>query len=466
MPADILSLRTALAVSRGYQYPLTNGIAISMGVLFCALSMIYSFHKLDLLKKSKSKWIPKVISIFIGFLSIAWINNVKFEDAYNIKMNLWWPAVTYEENGFLPAFISFAQRLKISQPEGYSTQDVNYILERLPAYEGPDDRKPTIIAIMNEAFSDLSALGPFDSSKNELRFYNALKSDPGTIEIGFDYVSTRGGGTSLTEFEFLTGNSMANILGTTPFTQFDFQHIPSIVSNLKEQGYEAIAMHPENPNNYKRSNVYASMGFDEFLSIDSFEGLDIIAGTRISDFGDYKKLIEVYEQRMAPLFVFNVTIQNHGGYDIQKIEDKYRVSLENKYDKYADVQGYQSLMKASDRALEYLINYFKNVDDPVIICMFGDHQPTLNKEFEQQLISEGRENDDTDLTIAQKYYSVPYFIWSNDPEIISRGENWSFTKKDIISPNYLSTMLQYYAGTKISAYNEFLLELRKKDFCN
>ena len=68
-----------------------------------------------------------------------------------------------------------------------------------------------------------------------------------------------------------------------------------MVSILKEQGYHTIAMHPENPENWRRSVVYPKLGFDEFLSISSFEDSERTVWNRVSDLGDYQKLIEVYE---------------------------------------------------------------------------------------------------------------------------------------------------------------------------
>ncbi len=73
---------------------------------------------------------------------------------------------------------------------------------------------------------------------------------------------------------------------------------------------------------------------------------------------------------------------------------------------------YESLIAKSDQALSYLISYFEQVDRPVLICFFGDHQPALNGDFENALRNPG-EDMDTDLTMTEKIYTVPYFIWSN-----------------------------------------------------
>ena len=74
--------------------------------------------------------------------------------------------------GYLPAFISAAQSIKPPKPADYSVDDAKATLkkyakaydksdaaksdERAAAKEQFDSEKPTVIAIMNETFSDLS----------------------------------------------------------------------------------------------------------------------------------------------------------------------------------------------------------------------------------------------------------------------------------------------------------------------
>ena len=66
--------------------------------------------------------------------------------------------------------------------------------------------KPTIIAIMNESFADLSVLGEFATNFELTPFMNSLKEN--TIK-GYALASVYGAKTPNSEWEFLTGNSMA-----------------------------------------------------------------------------------------------------------------------------------------------------------------------------------------------------------------------------------------------------------------
>ena len=107
------------------------------------------------------------------------------------------------------------------------------------------------------------------------------------------------------------------------------------------------------------------------------------------------------------------------------------------------------------------MDYFRGVDEPVIICFFGDHQPSLNNEFENKLAESGIKQNDSDLFNQERYFAVPYFIWSN------YKVNESITKNNsdginITSTNYLGVQVQYYAGLELSKYGTFLLNQREQ----
>ena len=65
---------------------------------------------------------------------------------------------------------------------------------------------PNVIAIMNESLADLNVDGPFETSEDYLPFIHSLTKN--TIK-GKLYVSIEGANTANSEFEFLTGNSLA-----------------------------------------------------------------------------------------------------------------------------------------------------------------------------------------------------------------------------------------------------------------
>jgi len=468
MPIDIFAIRTALSVSSQYQYYLTDGVTTALIITLLLIGLISVFNRLAITYKEihvNKVIVRRSISIMTLMISVFWIGTTNFEKSYAITIDWWRPGITYQNNGFMLAFITMFQKLKIEKPEAYSTQLASEILEDTAKERKSEAvsavQKPTIIVIMNESFSDLSVLGSFECTREHLNNFYSLKNDPGIIEHGYNYVSIRGGGTANSEFEFLTGNSMSNLPGGYPYTMYNFDHISSMVQMVKNQGYKAIAMHPEDPGNWKRNSVYTAMGFEEFLSYKNFRGYETTISDRISDLGNYKKLINIYEKQKQPAFIFNITMQNHGGYDINIIKEEKKSSIDDEYIQYSDVQAYQSLINDSDEALGYLMDYFRGVDEPVIICFFGDHQPSLNNEFENKLAESGIKQNDSDLFNQERYFAVPYFIWSN------YKVNESITKNNsdginITSANYLGVQVQYYAGLELSKYGTFLLNQREQ----
>ena len=172
----------------------------------------------------------------------------------------------------------------------------------------------------------------------------------------------------------MTGNSMAFLpSGSVVYQQYISDTPTSIVSNLKNEGYTCVAMHPYYETGWSRNAVYPDMGFDEMHFIDDFDQTKLLR-EYITDQELYESIVERYESRAAneDLFIMSISMQNHGGYTekYDNFDEQVRALGIN----YPDVNQYLSLIHESDASLEYLISYFENVDDPVEIVFFGDHQ--------------------------------------------------------------------------------------------
>ena len=66
-------------------------------------------------------------------------------------------------------------------------------------------QQPNIVVIMDEAFSDLSVWGDFETSEEVMPYFKMMQQEAVGGEV---YVSVKGGNTANTEFEFLTGDTM------------------------------------------------------------------------------------------------------------------------------------------------------------------------------------------------------------------------------------------------------------------
>ena len=270
---------------------------------------------------------------------------------------------------------------------------------------------------------------------------------------GTAYSSVYGGNTCNSEYEFLTGNTTAFLpVGSKPYQQYVDHEQTSLVSLLKDgYGYECVAIHPGNRSAWQRDTAYEYLGFDEFVDVSAFDVKRELEHGLTSDRSSYDQVIYEYEHRDPdqPLFLFNVTIQNHGGYEDEDYPTT--VQVEGAEGEYPQTEQYLSLTKKSDEALEYLLEYFSQQEEPVVVLFFGDHWPNLEEDFLTQLL--GEDADDLSFANTMREYQVPFLIWANyDLE----GE-----EIEAVSLNYLSGLLLRAAGLEGTDYTKFLEQLRQ-----
>ena len=165
------------------------------------------------------------------------------------------------------------------------------------------------------------------------------------------------------------------------------------------------------------------------------------------------KIIEFYEnkEKDVPLFVFNVTMQNHGGYQDQYGNFTPDISVKDSTN--FSLQQYLSLVKLSDSALEHLISYFEEADEKTVIVFFGDHQPS-DAVASTVLAKNGMSWNHLTEEQQKLRYQVPYVVWAN----YDIGEK---TGADT-SVNYLAAEVLERAGVPLDEYRSYLLHLKSE----
>ena len=108
---------------------------------------------------------------------------------------------------------------------------------------------------------------------------------------------------------------------------------------------------------------------------------------------------------------------------------------------------YLSCVYKTDQAFEELIRYYEKSERPVIVCMVGDHCPTIASDFIRKDLTEEKQ---------QLYlHSTPFVIWSNrDLE----EENAGF-----LGMPYLMPFLLKNAGVGMPPYYQYMVEELKED---
>ena len=484
LPMDFLSIKTAAGVANTYNYTPTYKVMTA--------SLIFIFIIIIGVKTKTPKYnlITKIISrtftgAFAAVLLILFYFTSVFADM-GVRPDFWNQTRGYHNYGFAFNFFCNTKYMYMSEPNNYNPNEIkDYVNSVMENSDNKDTNnnteddydKPNIICIMNESLADLNILGNLTTNEDYMPFMRSLTEN--TVK-GNLYVPVVGAGTSNTEFEFLTGHTTAFLpSGSNAYMLYIKNPLASLVSTLKAQGYSSYALHPYYSEGWNRYKVYNYLGFNKFTSLQDimdislmreyqnngsdpnylqslidqyYPGSNMLIRQYVSDSYNYKLLIEDYENRdkSQPYFAFNVTMQNHGGYTTSCVnfnECIYATSVSRDYTK---ANKYLSLVKASDDAFKELIDYFTNVKEPTIICMFGDHQPTVETEFIAEVMGV---DSLSGLSPEQEQlrHTTPFIIWAN----YDIGEK----QIDKLSSNYLSSLVLKIAGVKLTEYNKYLLKL-------
>ena len=460
VPWDIYSVRTAASVAGNYSYVLNWQFVIStIGLVMLAL---VSMKLAVRIRHIAVRAVFALLSLGLLIAEGLFLQKDEVQEKLGMDTILFTPNVRYRNNGFLAAYIGDIHLITVKEPEEYSPEKARSIVDRVTGTR--DDKEigestvvkvdskdmPNIVVIMNEAFSDLSVLGDFKTSEDPMPFTRSLMNDYAGGQL---MVSVKGGNTANTEYEFLTGDSMAFLPeGSVVYQQFLHDNLPALPSYLAGMGYDTIAIHPYNASGWDRDKVYNLMGFREFLSIRDFVNPDKLRGY-VSDKGAFGKIKDVLSEGSADDqrdFIFEVTMQNHGGYskptdDFTPYIDLMGLGYSNTQTKA--VERYLSLIRESDKALKDLVKWLEDYDEPVIVVMFGDHQPS---DYISNVIERLTGYDqEASVEEAQKRYIVPYVVWNN--------YGAEFKLQDLTSVNYLAADLLEQAGLPLTQYQKYLL---------
>ena len=461
VPWDIFSIGTATSVASNYDFAPTAGVVV-VTVIFIALIMLMHFVDFRIKWKFRFRLIPTVLGILALCLFVNALQDEDFQTDNYLYPFLFTPAYMTKVNGMAVTFAMDLKFVAVDKPDGYSRQKAKELLD---SYSGTDDNSdaanntaitdksdyPNIIVVMDEAFSDLSVLGDFDTNTDYMPFVHSLEKGNENTITGYLNTSVCGGNTADTEFEFLTGNTMAFLpVGSIPYQQYIKSKTPSLASYLKSIGYATYAQHPYYSSGWNRDTVYPLLGFDNLSFMQDYSNQRFVR-EYISDETSFDKIIETYENKPdgQPAFIFNVTMQNHGGYTNTYYGFDNTVTADKLNNSALD--QYLSLIKLTDEDLKNLIEYFSNVDEKTIVVFFGDHQPN-DTVASSVLAANGMDYNNLSNEELKLRYQVPYVIWANYDIDEAAGKDTSV--------NYLAANVLKAAGVPTNDYQSFLLKLQ------
>jgi len=283
------------------------------------------------------------------------------------------PSQDLQQLGFLSSLlVGTIHARQTNHKENFHTQLKNTPFSNL--------KKPStladVIVVQSESFFDVRRLYP-DISPNILKNYDAIRAT--SYLSGQLNVPAWGANTMRSEFAFLTAANEKD-LGLFRYYPYHYlqQNIPSIASHYKELGYKTVCIHPHPAEFFERKRVFPLLGFDEFIDIKSFNSQHTV-GAYISDKAVADKIIELQSKSKQPLFIFAITMENHGPLHLEKIAEHDKNPLYQKFPEFEnhDLSVYLRHLQNADKMLLQLTTHLQQQHKASILCFYGDHVPSI-----------------------------------------------------------------------------------------
>lgn len=330
------------------------------------------------------------------------------------------------------------------KPSGYTQENIEKIKEEVnkenEKLETNNNVKPNVIIIMNESFTDPNKIKDVWYSINPLENITKLKEEDKNCIVGTLITPVDGGGTSLPEFEVLTGMTSYYLQKQVfPYTSYINKDMNSVVRTYLNNGYETIGIHTFRGNFYNRNKVYKYLGFNKTVFQEDIENPEIKGGY-ISDNEFANQIIKAFKETKQSKFIFGVTMQNHMHY-VNKAYNESELEIEISSDTLTERQkkelrNYVQGVYDGDKMYEKIVEYLKTIEEPTILMMFGDHRPSLSS----------KEILESSVESIVDRYSTPYIIWAN------YDIDYSEELSEYMSPGNLSLAIMKLAKIEIPWY--------------
>jgi len=414
------------------------------------------------LPKLKIGYVQRILGGLFAFLILLTIsiNSVSLQNAMsNAGMGeiTWNQDENYNRNGMVLSFLRNFKNAVISKPSGYSEKNVLAALNEKGIDESDTPKSvenPNIIFVMSEAFWDPTIIDTISFSSDPIPTFHKIQKEHTS---GWLLSPEFGGLTANVEFEVLTGNSMSFLpTGSVPYQQFIKGPLLSLAGILKAQGYASVAVHSYLGWFWNRNSVYQNMGFEKFISSENMKNPKY-KGLYISDNEVTKEIINQIKGNKNPVFIYAITMQNHGPYDKKRYkENEIKVTGDVSENTKSMLETYAQGISDADKSLKTLVEDIYSSEEPTMVVFFGDHLPFLGYDYsaytETGYISSGKQKD-WGLEDYRKMRRVPVVIWSN----------YEQKKQEIkdMSDSFLGLYVLKMAGKELPTYFKFIDKVYK-----
>lgn len=272
-----------------------------------------------------------------------------------------------------------------------------------------DDGPGPLVVLQCESFFDVRRLGP--AVRPEILSAFGALSRSG-VQWGRLAVPSWGANTVRTEFAVLSGFE-ERALG---FDRFNPYHrlarapIESIAWRLREQGYRTVCLHPFDRRFYGRDRVMPMLGFDEFLGEEAFAGAERVNGY-IADAAVARVACELIETRGPRLFLFVVTMENHGPWTEAASAagtDFLAVGLPLTAAERQSLGRYLDSVANTDELFRRVAEKIASLERGGTLAAYGDHLPSFASAFAKLGLRDHRSD---------------YLVWRPHANVAARRED-------------------------------------------
>jgi hypothetical protein len=433
--SDFALLRQAIAhpgLYVTYIGPVKVAAVLLAGTTAIVAGLIYENPILR--RDEPAEWIPTLAYCLVFFGAIYAVTRGPLRNEFRQILKEFGPSTDVREDVdklSLVTTLIFYFFLAGESEEAIARSQKNEDEDRARPF-GQSNSRPSVVVVQSESFFDARRimeqappgfLKHFDRMVGASRYSGRLR------------VPAWGANTLRTEFAFLSGipDEAMGVDRFNPYLGYCAKPVWTIASYLRSIGYRTVCIHPFHKSFFRRDKAYPHLGFDEFIDIASFEESDRI-GPYMSDAAVATKIEILLKETKQPLFVFAITMENHGPWSKPRIEVPAAIRAATPV-RSRSVQRYLSHVQNADKMIGRIRKVLQEIKGDAVFCFYGDHLPSLPKAFR----AIGYDDPRTD-----------YFIWRKRTRSDTRRVNVS---ADALNRLLLETVTAALTDADARAYD-------------
>ena len=336
-------------------------------LLFIDIPFAYSCFKkhMDKPKKPKEhgKKIRYIVSVLIALLITLIVN--PFHSVAIESVN---------SNEFFTSHVEDIYEVIVDNisPEEMEEEEVLKILDEVEkepedlSFKGIGQGK-NLIVIQLEAFQNFVIGAEYKGQEITPYINKLLKNN--TLYYN-NYYSNIGKGNTA-DAEFSTLNSLYPVIDGESYRLYEDNTYNGLPWLMREQGYEAFAVHNYLGEFWNRERAYPYQGFEDYISIEDLDQDEII-GMGVSDKSMFRQLVPILKAKEDPFFSFVITLTNHHPFILPEEDISLELAEEDMDKKFG---AYLQTVRYTDEAIGQFVEELKaeGLYDNTVIALYGDH---------------------------------------------------------------------------------------------